>query len=197
VAFVYDKEDTEGDPLPEDVEQTFHAVGSVTKATIGGFVHHLANRGIGLVQIPFGDGKAGYLKAIRRSDKPEVRPEYHVRLNAEHEPNVQFATLVHELAHLYLGHLGPDKFLKIASRPPLPHDQEELEAESLAFLVCSRHGVKSKSESYLKDHVKSDTTVEKLDIYMLLKAAGQIETALNIAAHTLFGPKVRGKSAAA
>lgn len=116
VAFVYDEKDTEGDPLPADIEQTFHAVGPVTKGTIARFVHHLANLGIGLKQVPFGDGKAGYLKAVRRSDKPKVLPEYPVRLNADHEPNVQFVTLVHELGHLYLGHPGPDKFLKIAAR---------------------------------------------------------------------------------
>lgn len=53
----------------------------------------------------------------------------------------------------------------------------------------------SKSESYLKDHIRPDTTVEKLDIYMLLKAAGQIETALSIAAHTPFEPKHSNETA--
>jgi hypothetical protein len=196
VAFVYDKEDTEGDELPADVEHTFHAVGTVTKRTIAGFVHHLANRGIDLKLIAFGDGKAGYVIAVRRSAEPKVLPEYHVRLNAEHDANVQFVTLVHELGHLYLGHLGPDKFLKIAERPVLTYDQKELEAESLAYLVCSRHGVTSKSESYLTNHVQPDTTVEKLDFYVLLKAAGQVETVLGIEAHTLFEPKAADKKAA-
>jgi hypothetical protein len=30
---------------------------------------------------------------------------------------------------------------------------------------------------------------QRLDIYVLLKAAGQVETALGIAAHTLFEPR--------
>ena len=48
--------------------------------------------------------------------------------------------------------------------------------------VRKRHGVESKSKSYLADHIKPDTTIKDLDIYVLLKAAGQVETALGIAA---------------
>ncbi len=90
----------------------------------------------------------------------------------------------------FLGHLSrPDKSLKISQRPPLKHAQEELEAESLAYLVCQRHGVESKSQSYLADDVLAKTTVGALDLDTLIKAAGQVEMALGIAAETLFAPK--------
>lgn len=105
------------------------------------------------------------------------------------DSNVQFVTLVHELGHLFLGHLGPDKHLSIDQRPRPGHAQAELEAESLAYLVCRRRGVTSKSESYLAAFAQANTTVEGLDFYQLTKAAGQVETALGIAAHTLFEPK--------
>jgi hypothetical protein len=59
---------------------------------------------------------------------------------------VQFATLVHESGHLYLGHLGPDKQLSIDQRPKIDHPQPELEAASLAYLLCKRRGVELKSE---------------------------------------------------
>lgn len=80
--------------------------------------------------------------------------------------------------HRSLGHLGPDKFLNVSKRPRLSHAQEELEAESLASLVCKRNDVESKSEESLSNSVQTTTTVEHLDLYFLLKAAGQIKTVL-------------------
>jgi hypothetical protein len=189
VALVYDVEDTEGTELPADVAQTFQATGQVTTQTITETVQRLARLGIDLKCIPYGDGNAGCVKAIRRSDDAKVKPEYQIRLNANHEPNIQFVTLVHELGHLYLGHLGPDKYLKIAQRPPPPDHAKELEAESLAYLVCKRHRVGSKSESYLANHLQPDTILEHLNLDVMLKAAGQVEMVLDIAAHTRFEPK--------
>lgn len=128
VALVYDMEDTEGAPLPDDVAKTFRASGNITPDKIKRFIPLLARRGIELKQIPFGDAKAGYVKVIRRSIKAKEKPEYQVRVNETHDANVQFATLVHELGHLFLGHLGLDKYLNIPERLNLSHAQRELEA---------------------------------------------------------------------
>jgi hypothetical protein len=54
--------------------------------------------------------------------------------------------------------------------------QRELETESVSFLVCKRNGVTSKSETYLANFVNQNTTVGNLDIYQVMRAAGQIET---------------------
>ena len=45
---------------------------------------------------------------------------------------------------LFRGHLGPDEYLRVVERRPIGHAQEELKAESLAYLVCNRQGVNSK-----------------------------------------------------
>jgi hypothetical protein len=189
VALVYDVLDTEGDELPTDVAQIFHAAGPVTRATITDCCIQLAGSGIHAKLIPSGDANAGKIWPVRHSGNKKSRPDYQIRINKDHEPNVQFVTLAHELGHLFLGHLGPDKYLQIAPRPRADLHQRELEAESLAYLVCRRHGVQSKSESYLAEHVRPDTSIKSMDIYVLLKAAGQVETALDIAAPTLFEPK--------
>ena len=194
VALVFDVQDTEGDELPADIAQTFHAVGPVTDETMQGYFKRLASRGIFVVCIPGGDANAGKIKAVRASKGEKDKPDYQVRINATHEINVQFVTLAHELGHLFLGHLGADAYLKIAPRPPPSHAQAELEAESLAYLVCKRHGVVSKSESYLADYVTNNTKMGSLDLDTLLKAAGQVETVLGIAAETLFEPKPKRKA---
>jgi hypothetical protein len=189
VALVYDVQDTEGDPLPEDVMQTFHATGPTDEAALKKAIDGLAKLGITVNQVDQGDAWAGGVKAVRRSKDKKERPDYRVSLNKNHDPDVRFVTLVHELGHLYLGHLGPDKFLGIEERSRIDLIQRELEAESLAWLVCKRRGITSKSESYLANFAKANTTVGDLDFYQLTKAAGQVETALGIAAHTLFEPK--------
>jgi hypothetical protein len=193
VALVYDVLDTEGEALPADVAETFHATGPVTRTTIVNCCIELAKSGIHAKLVPAGDAKAGKVWCVHRSPNRKTRPDYQVRVNSEHPANVQFVTLVHELGHLFLGHMGSDGFLQVAPRPPMDHHQYELEAESLAYLVCKRHGVESKSQSYLADHVTPSTTLDHLDIYVLLKAAGQVESVLGIAAHTLFEPRADRK----
>ena len=64
---------------------------------------------------------------------------------------------------------------------------EELEAESVAYLVCKRHGVESHSETYLAKFVTQHTTIGDLEIYRVMRAAGRIETLLGLAAQTSFG----------
>src|SRR5690606_4765011 len=126
----------------------------------------------------------------KKAEKPS---EYLMRLNKNHEPNVQFSTLAHELGHLFLGHLGSDERLSIPVRPmPMNHAQMELEAESFAYLACRRNGVQCKSESYLADYVKQHTNIESLDIYQVLRAVGQMELMLKLTAHTRYErPKIK------
>jgi uncharacterized membrane protein len=66
-----------------------------------------------------------------------------------------------------------------------------LEAESVAYIICERSGVKSKSQTYLSNFVTANTTVDDLDVYQVMRAAGHVETMLGLAAHARFDrPKV-------
>ena len=76
--------------------------------------------------------------------------------------------------------------LSVPDRPVMGHVQRELEAESVAYLVCARNGVFSKSEKYLADYVSDHTTIEDIDLYQVMRAAGQIETLLRLTAHTRY-----------
>lgn len=63
----------------------------------------------------------------------------------------------------------------------------------MANLICKRNGIESKSEEYLSDFIESNTTVNRLDLYFLLKAAGQIETILQLGEMVSFGPRKKTK----
>jgi hypothetical protein len=182
VALVYDVMDTEGRDLPRDVA-CFFASGSIDQKRLTSFMPLLAKSKVGWCWVDAGDSKAGQIRVIKRAQNDNEFVEYRIYVNKNHAVAVQFATLAHELAHLFLGHLGPDKRLKVSARTPLDHSQLELEAESVAFLVCARDGVSSTSETYLANYVARNMTVENSDIYQVMRAAGQVESLLELNMH--------------
>jgi Zn-dependent peptidase ImmA (M78 family) len=95
-------------------------------------------------------------------------------------------TIAHELGHLFLGHLGPDKALAVPERASMDHHQMELEAESVAYLLCARNRVISKSEIYLSRYVTENTSVDHVDVYQVMRAVGQVEALLGLTAHTKY-----------
>lgn len=185
VALVYDVLDTCGPALPEDVSP-FIAHGVFDADRLLEFEILLSKKQIRWVHLDAGEGKAGSIRCVSRAGKSDQASLYEMRINEKHEPAVKFATVIHELAHLCLGHLGKDGNLKIPARPNLSHAQVELEAESVAYIVCQRNGIKPKSESYLSKYVGQDTTTDNLDLYQIMRAAGQAETLLGLGAHTKY-----------
>lgn len=195
VMLVYDELDTEGAALPSDV-RSFQAIGDIAKERMDGFLTLMRRKNVHSSYFDGGDGAAGSIEFTWRTPvkkgkpiSPEQRTQYLVRLNRNHSTVVQFSTLAHELGHLFLGHLGPDKSLNIPERPNLSHAQKELEAESVAYLACGRSGVDCNSKIYLANYVTQHTTVDDIDVYQIMRAAGQIETLLKLTAHTRFGPR--------
>ena len=195
VALVYDVQDTEGRPLPEDVA-AFFAQGVIDQARFKDFLPRLEKHHVEIRFVDAGDHSAGSIRPQNIAGENKIRG-YRVHLNQNHGTAVQFATLAHELGHLFLGHLGRDRQLNVPQRSTLSNAQEELEAESVAFLLCERNGIKSKSETYLQKFVAQDTTVDDLDFYQVMRAAGQVEALLGLTAQTKYDrpPKVpRGVS---
>jgi hypothetical protein len=190
VALVYDVVDTDGKPLPEDVS-SFVARGSISDAAVRALEPLLRKKSIDLLWVDAGDANAGLIRVTRRAANDKEATQYRVHINRNHSAPVMFATLAHELGHLSLGHLGPDKSLSVPMRPHLSYTQQELEAESVAYIVCGRSGVQSKSRTYLAEFVTATTSITDLDVYQVMRAAGQVETMLGLAAHAQFDKRTR------
>lgn len=185
VAFVYDVMDTEGAPLPEDVA-SFFAYGDIDETKIVSFIPMLRRKNIEWNWVDAGDRNAGSIRILVHKTAEKEVIHYRMNINRNHSPAVKFSTLAHELAHLFLGHLGPNKNLNVPLRYKMTDEQKELEAESVAYLICKRNGVTAKSETYLKDYVKQNITVDDIDLYQIMRAAGQIETLLGLTVSTRF-----------
>jgi hypothetical protein len=177
VTLVYDIQDTEGSDIPEDA-QMFPARGAVSERDIADYVARLRKKGISTVWLDAGDAVAGSIHVVSRPADLEQPSSYELRINRNHDAPKQFVTIAHELAHLFLCHLGADKHLKIPDRPNRPQGQREVEAENVAWLVAKRNGVQAKSETYLRRFLDKASEIE---IYPVLRAAGQIEQILGLA----------------
>ena len=127
-----------------------------------------------------GDAHAGLVRLVKRSDDPKKANEYRINVNKNHDLPTQVCTVAHELGHIYLGHLGSDEKRRIKDRRSLASDQIELEAESVAYLLCKRTGIAPRSEPYLSAFVEQDRPVDRIDIHAVMIATGAVETVLEL-----------------
>ena len=176
VAFVYDIQDTEALPgapdLPRDAF-AFPAVGNVSEAMLADVVKAIEWMGIRIADVDTGDWHAGRIQRTGGA--------YTVKVNRNHSRETRLATYAHELAHLVLGHLGADPKHKprIPDRQVVRKEVQEIEAESVAFVVCRRRGVRPDSASYLAKFIKAGEPVSgTLDVERVMTAAGTVDKAM-------------------
>lgn len=180
VGFVYDVLDTEALPgapaLPRDAF-AFPAAGEVSKSALKAVMAAVEAEGIQIVEIDTGDQHAGRITRFLRDGAALLT----LRINRNHLPATRFATIAHELGHLYLGHLDADAKRRIPNRRHVPRRMQEIEAESVAWLVASRHGVKLATDAYLSAFMKADEPIRTLDVDRVMRAAGAVERVMGLA----------------
>lgn len=178
VELVYDVSDTEGDDLPERALDSFVAYGEVNKSDIDCLITEIERKHIYIKYLDVGDNNCGNIKLLKNRTMVDGRRSkcYQLGLNKNHKYATQLVTILHELGHLFLGHLGGDSVLKIKDRSGLSHSQVEMEAESVAYVLAKRFGVDAKSEAYLSNFIEKFEENNRLDIYKIMMAAGKVET---------------------
>ena len=115
---------------------------------------------------------------VKKRPEPEyvqVPLQYELVLNFSHSPEAKYATLVHELAHLYSGHLGTPNPKSWPDRRGLPENVREFEAESVCYVICSRLGIENPSEKYLADYFDDFAETPPISFESVMVAAGLIE----------------------
>jgi len=185
VDFVFDIQDTEGRDVPEDAF-AFPTFGALSEDEFDAFIKALRTERIETLALDLGDGMAGWIKLKTASQAKKGKNLYHLGYNSNHDANTRFVTLAHELAHLYLGHLGPDAGRRVPDRRTTTYDLMEVEAEMTAYLVAMRNGLKPKSETYLANY---QGAFKDLKLYDIFRAANAVETAFGIAAQKLWKEK--------
>ncbi len=136
----YDVADPQAEGLPENIA-TFFAVGDVSAARMDNFERLLVPKRIYVEWLDHGDASAGRIQQEGDDGRTERNVSYTIKINKNHTPPIQFTTLAHELAHLFLGHIGSNQELEIPHRRRLSFAEREVEAECTAYLVCVRNGL--------------------------------------------------------
>jgi hypothetical protein len=113
----------------------------------------------------------------RNASVPAYRITFNERLNTAE----RFATIAHELGHIFCGHLGACASGPRESdesgwrdRRSFSKHEKEVEAEAVAFVVASRAGVVPASAEYLREFVRS-ADISRIDPELIVRAAARIE----------------------
>ena len=194
IMFGFDVSQTEGQPLRKGFDNPFQPDGTLRHgefdmaianaqrdgvrvklkplgSTLGGYVRNAASphhcMGIGLL---------GSVKETLRVDNLEIPVFADITLNANLSSETNFATLTHELGHLYCGHVGTPNPKWWPNRRKLGQTVEEFEAESISYLVCRRAGIDTPAVEYLHGYLGSNAEVPHISLEVVFRAAQRIES---------------------
>lgn len=195
VGLVFDIMDTEGQTSPEELlnEVTnggpFSVTGDFTQEQLDAIINEVNQWGIEVSFIPTNYFHAGIAKRIENG-------KIKIGLNKNLNPAVNFGTLLHELGHIFAGHLGgmrlsnknkdnnqenqQNQKKKVKKEHVnicchfISKDAAEIEAETISWLICKRFGIGTKSAEYLAGYDLSDRVLGEISYELMVKATDTI-----------------------
>lgn len=167
VSFVYDIADTSGPPVPPSILNPFATIGQFDENIFHYTIKNFEKENIKYVENSMHKNNAGFASIKNGEFSITVNNSYHI--------NEKYSTVIHELAHIFSGHLGVNKTSWWKSRKSLNHQTAEIEAESVSFLVCKRVGLQTTSEAYLSNYIENNDEIPPISFDTILAASGYIE----------------------
>jgi hypothetical protein len=192
ILFVFDVSDTtplpNARPLPSKVVDPFQVRNGRIGGQLGLTIDNAKRDGVRVSERADGSQRAGSIqwaeagqniefaiakKPLAKSTKVPVW--FELILNSILSAEAQYGTLVHELAHLYCGHLGTPNSRWWPDRQNLSLTVREFEAESISYLVCTRLGVDTASDEYLAGYVRRCPATPPISLDRIMKAVWLLE----------------------
>lgn len=113
--------------------------------------------------------------SIGKKQNLHWQANYLLSVNKNAQKGECFASICHELGHLFCQHLiAPPNWEKWQVRK-LSHAAKEFEAESVAWLICERLGIGNPSEKYLSNYLTNNNEIPiEVSIERILYATKEV-----------------------
>ena len=181
VMLVYDLDSTEGPALPKELQEFAKFDGNWDPEWLVKTIENASTRDlIRIDTVKLSSTNAGFASISMGQSGMKMRIGLHDELD---EPS-RYGVLLHELAHIYLGHLGGDEDGWWPSRGDLLRRAMEVEAEAVAYIVSQRSGLEGASSRYVSRYLNGDATLKMISLDLIAKVAGRLEE---------MGTKILGK----
>lgn len=196
IMLVYDVMDTEGDDSPKDFldkmfgGKLFEVKGRIDPKIYEDAVWTARSWGIQVIKKPLNYFKAGYVTT-------EITGKLEIYLQVEASVEENFTVLLHELAHVLLGHTGhkelrkagTEKRLVLPEKRRINRSTEELEAETVSYLISTKLRLIPRSEEYIAGYLKNLNDLVQFSFELVIKVADKIENTFLIPNTNLRKPK--------
>lgn len=185
VHFVFERDETEGDPLAQDTRKERSDASLHPKhlrKVYDRTVHNAALHGV-VIRHAQSDALAADpvmpltydVRKRHASLRLEAGSSYLVFLDPGQSIERRLAALVFGLGHIFCGHMGIDSRAWWEDRRDIERRCAEIEAESAAFLACRRRGDTKASEAFLRRFRNRDVRVPPISLHRVLHAVHYIE----------------------
>jgi hypothetical protein len=182
VLLAYDILETNGRETPEQFlekglgRKPFNTEGNINPKVLRHAITITKNLGIRVTYKPLSFFKAGYVTSIFNTPIELVLKEGQTN-------EVNLVVFFHELAHIFLGHCGhleltdisKNKSIKLPQRHFLSEATQELEAETVSYLIACKLGLKKNSEETLASYLHKPEDLEQFSYETVIKTADKIE----------------------
>ena len=182
ILFVFDIHDTEGAPVPSALLESHTIVNQLPAKVYSNTLHNCALHGIGVYETSLEKGATGTASRITPALRKQFKnfdlkkdTSYLILVDKSQTWEDKLASLVHELGHIFCGHLGIDRHAWWSERENLNINGEELEADVVAYLVCRRLGWHARSKKYIARYIEKDQLLTVFSLNAVLHAASHAE----------------------
>lgn len=194
IMFGFDVSQTEGKRLPDGFADPFRTEGTVDPTCLSRTVGNARRDGIDIQFRSLGANLGGYVRNAGSTDHiiglgmvhrqtrsisfndREIDVFAEITLNSNLPMETNYGTIVHELGHLYCGHVGSPSERFWPDRRTLSKCEMEFEAESVSYLVCQRAGLMTPAVEYLHGYLDSNGEVPAISLEAVFKATQLIES---------------------
>lgn len=172
VMLVYSLDETDGAPLPQQLEKFAQFEGGWDSKWLKNLVANAKRHRVRVEFRGLSKTHGGFAQSLGPLGQWKCRITIHRELD---QPS-RFGVLCHEVAHILLGHLGNDEDGWWPARAGVGRRAAEIEAEGVAYIVATRLGLTGSSAAYVSGYVKDGQVPDTVSIDYMGKVAGRIQS---------------------